>query len=138
LCFDPLNGADQGGSAGANGDNVICVDPNDVRGPGVERRRALAGKVMPLIDGCDPEQSSWRVRKDLVDHDRIESQPRQGGNARSPQVMQAPRGKRRGLAPNLFSPFDPRLDDRRIEVALASPSMWAMARENELRENKGI
>ena len=53
LRFDPLNGADQGGSTGANWDNVICVDPNDVHGSGVKRCRALAGKVMPLVDGGD-------------------------------------------------------------------------------------
>ena len=67
--------------------------PDTVRG--VERCRALAGELVALINSCDPEQLRRRARKDLVDNDRIKSQPRQGRDPRTPQIMNTPRDQRR-------------------------------------------
>src|SRR3984893_14791663 len=100
--------------------DIIRIDAEDVSGPCIERRRALAGEVVSLVDGGNPEQFGRLMGEDLVNHDRIEAEPCQGRDARAPQIMKAPRGKRYGLASRLLSLFGSRIHDRRVKRRLGS------------------
>jgi hypothetical protein len=59
------------------GDYVLIRRSGHMRRPRVECRRALTREIVALINGRNTEQLRRRVRKDLVDNDRIKSQPRQ-------------------------------------------------------------
>src|SRR5260370_8110585 len=89
----------------AQGHDIIRLYTEDMSGPCIERRRAVAGEIMALIHGGYTAQLCRLVRQQLIDDDAVKAESAQRRNARSPEIMQAPRNPRHELA----SPSAPRL-----------------------------
>src|SRR5262249_13469669 len=58
-------------------DHIVCPDTEDMRGPSIKCLCALAGEVMPLINGGDTEKLRWLMGEYLVHHDGIKGEPSQ-------------------------------------------------------------
>src|SRR5260370_29974103 len=103
----------------AQGQDIIRLYTEDMSGPCIERRRAVAGEIMALIHGGYTAQLCRLVRQQLIDDDAVKAESGQRRNARSPEIMQAPGNRRHELASHCGHGVGPRLCDRGIEVPLA-------------------